>query len=120
MGILLLENIEFLAFHGCYEYEKMFASKFLVTIAIEFDTTIAEQTDILLDTIDSDTVHALIKQQMEISSNLIEHLARRILDSITETFPEIYKATLTLSKLRPFANFEAKKTTIQLNYTQES
>lgn len=46
-------------------------------------------------------VYAVVKEQMDIPSKLIEHVAGRILYALKERFPQLAAVELKLSKLNP-------------------
>ena len=53
------------------------------------------------DTINYAAVYAVVKEQMDIPSKLIEHAAGRILYALKERFPQLAAVELKLSKLNP-------------------
>ena len=59
------------------------------------------QTDRLAHTLNYQDVFLLVKEQMAIKSNLLEHVGRRILVSLKEHFPEIISAKVKVSKMNP-------------------
>ena len=93
--------MEFHAYHGCLEHEKQLGNTFLVTVAMELDTTEAAKTDKLSNTLNYQLIYDIIKEQMNIRANLLEHLAQRITDTLLHRFPEILSIQLKLSKLNP-------------------
>jgi 7,8-dihydroneopterin aldolase/epimerase/oxygenase len=101
MGKILLEGMEFFAYHGCFKEEQIIGTKFLVDLEIETDTTRAEQTDHLTDTLNYQEVYRIVRQEMDQKSHLLEHVARRILDNIRRSFPGTGKLRIRVSKLNP-------------------
>ena len=101
MGKILLEGMEFFAYHGCFREEQLIGTKFIVDIDINFDTASAEQSDHLHDTLNYQDVYRIIKKEMEIRSNLLEHVARRILTALKTAFPVIGKTGIKISKINP-------------------
>ena len=101
MAIISIEGMEFFAYHGCFAEEQIIGTKFRVDLYIEADTTEAETTDDLSKTINYQTVFQLVKKEMKQKSKLLEHVGRRILDSLKENFPEVEDATVKISKLNP-------------------
>ena len=101
MSSILLEGMEFFAFHGCFKEEQVIGSKFVVNLELCNGVSRAEVSDRLLDTIDYVKVYRLVKKEMEIKSHLLEHVARRILDAVEKTFPEVTEISLSISKLNP-------------------
>ncbi len=101
MGKIILEDIEFFAYHGCFEEEKIIGNKFIVNLEIEADTSISEKTDNLEDTVNYQEVYNIINDVMAESCNLLEHLGAKILDAIMSRFTTIHTLKIKVSKLNP-------------------
>jgi len=113
-SFIILENMEFHAFHGCLEFEQQLGNTFLVSLSMEINTDQAGKTDNLDDTLNYQLVYDVVKEQMEIPSKLIEHVGQRILDSVFEKFPQITELNVKLSKLNPPLGGKVERVTIQL------
>lgn len=98
---IVLKGMEFYAYHGCFAEEKIVGTNFLVDLYLNLDTSKAQKSDRVEDTINYVDVYALVKKEMQISSNLIENLAARIRDSILATYPQIESLKMELTKLNP-------------------
>jgi dihydroneopterin aldolase len=96
-----IEGMEFHAYHGVYDEEKVKGGKYLVDLSFEYDSSKAQATDHIDDTIDYSVIYKLIESEMKKSSDLIEHLARRIMNRIRHRFTNIYSVQLTVKKLNP-------------------
>jgi len=114
MSKIILENMEFQANHGVMEHEKILGNTFLVTVEMEVNTEKAGVTDHLEDTVNYQLIYQSIKKQIEIPSNLIEHVAHRIVEKLLNKFMKVQHLTLTLSKLNPPIGGKAEKVTIRL------
>lgn len=101
MATILLEEMEFYAYHGCFKEEQLIGNRFVVNVALETDTDGAEKSDNLVDTVNYQAVYELIKSAMEQKSHLLEHLCRRMLDAICQNFPEVTSVKLRVSKMNP-------------------
>jgi dihydroneopterin aldolase len=101
MGLIQIENMEFYAFHGHYREEQIVGNKFLVNLTIEADMSLPARYDNLKDAINYQVVYQLVKEEMEKKSNLLEHIARRILDAVYDRFGGIDKVTVKISKMNP-------------------
>lgn len=101
MGLISIENMEFFAYHGCFSEEQIIGTRFIVDLYIEADTQEAEETDKLSKTINYQDVFLMVKEQMAIKSNLLEHVARRILNTLTEQFEGVEFAEIKVSKMNP-------------------
>ena len=112
--------MEFHAYHGCLEHEKLLGNTFLVTVAMELDTTLAGTTDELNHTLNYQAVYNAVKEQMKIRANLLEHLAKRILDNLSLRFPEILSIHLKISKLNPPLGGKTEKVSIEMKTPAKS
>ena len=114
MGKILLEGMEFFAYHGCFHEEQIIGTTFIVDLELDADTSKAEQSDHLEDTINYQIVYGLVHHEMEQKSQLLENVAYRILDSVKSTFPEIATARVKISKVNPPLGGKAKQVTCVL------
>lgn len=114
MSKITLENMKFHAHHGCLDFEKRDGNTFLVSISMELDTSKAEKSDNLSDTLNYQQVYDVVKREMEIPSELIEHVTRRIKDSVLSEFPQIQLLTVELSKLNPPLGGDVERVKIEM------
>jgi len=101
MGQIKLNGMKFFAHHGCYSEEQMIGNYFIVDIAMDTDMTKATVSDELNDALNYAEVYDMVKQEMAIRSQLLEHLSGRILDKLFERFPQLDKARVCVTKLNP-------------------
>ena len=101
MGKISLEGMEFYAHHGYYRDEITRGNKFIVDLHFHTDFDEASKTDNLDKTLNYEEVYEIIKTQMSIRSNLLEHAANRMLNELKKHFPRISSIELKLSKLNP-------------------
>jgi len=101
MAIIEIEKMEFYAFHGHFREEQIVGNKFLIDLTIEADLERASETDRLEDTLDYQVAFRLVKKEMDKNSNLLEHIARRILDSIYSNLDGVKKVTVRIRKMNP-------------------
>ena len=106
--------MNFHAYHGCLDFEKREGNTFLVNLILELNTEKAEISDKLEDTLNYQVVYDVVKHEMEIPSNLIEHAARRIFDALIENFPQILHLNLRLSKLNPPLGGDVKSVSVEI------
>lgn len=112
MAKIILENMEFYAHHGVMDHEKALGNTFMVSVEMEVNTEKAGITDHLEDTINYALVYSAIRKQIEIPSNLIEHVAHRISDKLMNKFMRIQHLKLTFSKLNPPLEGKVEKVSI--------
>lgn len=113
-SLISVEGIECYAYHGCLDEESVIGGRFSVDVLIETDMSKSFVSDDLKDTIDYTTVYNLVKQEMAIRSNLIEHAAGRILEKISRQVKFI-KITVKVTKFNPPVNGNLEKTVILIS-----
>jgi 7,8-dihydroneopterin aldolase/epimerase/oxygenase len=108
MGKISIEGMEFFAYHGCFSEEQVIGTRFQVDMNIITNTEKAEISDNISDTVNYQTIYILIKDKMLEKSHLLEHLARKIIHTLKEHFPQIEKIDVKVSKLNPALSFGGK------------
>jgi 7,8-dihydroneopterin aldolase/epimerase/oxygenase len=93
--------MEFYAYHGCFKEEQLIGTWFVVDLFLTTDTTSAEQTDNLHETVNYLEVYQVVKREMEVNSKLLEHVGRRILKAVHDQFPSVEKARIKVRKMNP-------------------
>lgn len=102
MGKIIIEEMEFYAFHGHYQEEQIVGNRFLVDLEIETDLAPAAESDQLADAVNYQMAYQLIKKEMRRKkSNLLENIAKRILDTLYNEMTGITKATVRIRKMHP-------------------
>ncbi len=101
MGIIKIEEMEFYAFHGHFREEQIVGNRFLVDLSIETDMTRPAESDNLKDAVNYQKACQIVKQQMEIKSHLLEHIAGRIIKALYAEMEGISKITVKVSKMNP-------------------
>lgn len=101
MSLISIEKMEFYAYHGCFAEERKIGTWFNVDLSMEVDTSKAEESDNLDDTVNYQEVYAVVKREMMISSKLLENVARRILNAIQKEFPTVSYAWVKVKKMNP-------------------
>lgn len=101
MGLIVIENMEFYAFHGHYREEQIVGNRFIVDLTIETDMSVPSKSDNLKDAVNYQKAYLIIKAEMEKKSYLLENIAGRILDALYDEMSGIKKATIRVSKMNP-------------------
>ena len=74
---------------------------FLITLRIGYPWQQAMKTDDVADTLDYAAVCRLVRSEMAVPSQLLEHVVGRIADALLQTFPLITSIDLWLTKVTP-------------------
>ena len=85
---IFMKNVRFHACHGVMPQEQAIGADFLISVRIGYDFSKAINTDDVSDTISYADVYELIKQEMQVPSKLLEHVAGRIVNAIKKAFPD--------------------------------
>lgn len=109
-----LENMKFYAYHGHYEVEQTVGNHFLVNLSVETDAFAATQSDRLKDALDYQRLYAVVKEEMEIPSHLLEHVANRIATKIEAEFETVIRIRVKISKINPPMGGEMQQVSVIL------
>lgn len=115
MSVITLKNMEFHAYHGCLEHEKQLGNTFIVSLSMKINTEKAGISDQLSDTLNYQEVYDIVRNQMDIPSQLIEHVAERIAQTTMEAFPAIEELSVILEKLNPPLGGKVSAVTIKID-----
>ncbi len=114
MALIEIEGMEFYAFHGHFDVEKVAGNRFLVNLKIEADCSKAGKTDNLEDTLDYQKAYLMVKEEMAIPSNLLEHVGQRIVNRIKTEFPETENIAVKISKMTPPMGGQIEKVSVTI------
>ena len=104
MGILELEGMEFRAYHGCLEHERKAGNLFTVDFKGRLPMRAASESDRLEDALDYGKIYDCIAAEMKVPSDLLEHVAGRIVSALAAAFPELQEFEVRVSKRCPPVN----------------
>ena len=97
---MTLETMKFHAYHGVKPEERIIGGTYLVDVTYLIDT-VAVASDRITDTIDYAVIFNIVKAEMAIPSNTIEHVAGRTLKAIKAQFPQMPQLTVKITKCFP-------------------
>lgn len=98
---ICLNNVRLYAYHGVLEQERRVGGEYSVSMRVHYNIYKAMQTDDVADTLNYAQLLEIIKREMAMPSNLLEHVAGRIGKSIFLEFPQSEAIDLTVTKLNP-------------------
>ena len=96
-----LHDIRVYAYHGCLEQEAQIGSWYGVDVTVWADFVTSIKSDRLADTIDYVRLNQIVKDQMAIRSQLLEHVAGRILQTIKTEFQGVISLEVEVAKINP-------------------
>lgn len=100
-GYIHLHGLLFHAFHGVMPQERLTGGDFKVDIRIGCDISQAVMTNDITLTPDYAAVYNIVKSEMEKPSQLLEHVAGRIAESIFLDITHAMTIDISVTKLNP-------------------
>lgn len=114
MGIIKLKNIRTYSYHGCLIEEAKIGSDYSVDLEVKTDLRKSALSDKLEDTVDYVLLNRIVEEEMAIRSQLLEHVAHRIIKRIFDEVAAISRITLAVSKLNPPIGGDVEAVTIEM------
>ena len=111
---ITLDSLRFYAYHGAEPQEAIVGAWYTVDITIKADVTEAILGDNLSGTINYAKVAQVIKEQMQIRSALLEHVAGRIAKALLNDFPAIESLTIKVCKENPPVGIPCNKASVEI------
>jgi dihydroneopterin aldolase len=98
---IILQEMRFYAYHGVLPQERIVGGDYTVSVEVETDVTAAIATDDVGQTLNYAALYEVVKREMLIPSNLLEHVAARIGKAVMDNFPQVQALDLTVTKQNP-------------------
>ena len=98
MGLIVLEGMQFHAFHGVHAEERLMGGQYQVDVYLNYP--FEGNADQLERTANYETVYRLVAQRMQTPVQLIEHLAELILADLQQSFSHV-PIKIRVSKFQP-------------------
>ena len=117
-GKISLDDMRFYAYHGVMEQERRVGGEYNVSLTVEADLADAARTDDVADTINYAELYELVKREMAMPSNLLEHVAARIGRCAIEEYERITAVTVKVTKLNPPMGGDSKGASVELKLTR--
>lgn len=98
---IVLSSLTFFAYHGVLPEERQQGNTFVVDLVLDTDINLAMCTDELSDTINYATVYEVVRQEMSVPSQLLEHVCGRIATSLLTSFAALHRVHVCVTKKNP-------------------
>ena len=115
-GYITLRNVRFYAFHGVLPQERQVGGDFLLSLRVGYPLAKAVESDEVGDTLNYATLFDLAKREMDIPSQLLEHVAGRIAKAVMAAFPAVTSIDLELTKLNPPMGTDSDGAGVELHW----
>lgn len=93
-----LKDLRFYAFHGVLPQEKSVGAYFILNICVKVDVERAALTDEISDTVSYADIYQIAKEEMQVTSELLEHVAGRICKRLYQEFSSVEAVDITIEK----------------------
>lgn len=116
---ITLRNLRFHATHGVMAQERITGGDFVVTVRVGYDITAAMASDAVDDTLNYAELYELVKREMMQPSNLLEHVAGRIGESIFREMAGVTSVYIEVCKVNPPMGADCDGASVELHLTSE-
>ena len=111
-----LEGMKFYAYHGVLPQENLVGANYYIDLKLKTDFSHAAETDELEGTVNYADIHAAVKEEMKITSQLLEHVCQRIARRLLHDFPTIETIDISLFKENPPMRACAQRVGVEAHY----
>lgn len=118
LGKVSLEGLEFHAYHGVYPHERSSGNKFEVDILVETRFKDSAFHNELSGTINYEDLYAVVKEEMEKPSKLLETVGNAIATQVLKTFHEAVSVEVKISKFNPPIGGVCRKASVVVTKTK--
>ena len=98
---IFVNDIQLHAYHGVMPQEQLTGNDYLVSVSARYPIDKAITTDDVQHTLNYAMVYDIVKEEMGISSKLVEHVAGRIAQHLMKHFADISAVRVRVTKLNP-------------------
>lgn len=112
-----IDRMRVYARHGVMAQERIVGNDFEVSVSLDYNASKALQSDDVRDAISYADIVDVIKDQMTVTSGLLEHVCWRIANTLTERFDFVESGTVTVTKLRPPMGVELQGASFTLTFS---
>lgn len=96
-----INGLRLFAHHGVLEAERRVGNIFIVDIILRCDLSAAMSSDCVADTVNYAEIVEIVRREMAVPSDLLEHVAKRIRDAVCRRFPSVTGGEIRVAKPAP-------------------
>lgn len=100
-GTIEINGLKLFARHGVFDFERLNGNTFEVTVHLRYPIAEAMDSDDVSQTLNYAEAVEVIRTEMAIPSNLLEHVVGRIQKELLKRWPLISGGMISLTKLTP-------------------
>lgn len=115
MGQISIEGMQFYAYHGVYEEERVIGNTFIVDVFINTDLSGAAAEDDIEDTINYETIYQICQAEMKRTVQLIETLIENIINRLKHQFETMQAIHIRVQKNRPIPGHRVSHSAVEVS-----
>jgi dihydroneopterin aldolase len=119
-GVVALEGLEFHAYHGVYPHERSSGNKFEVDLVVETSFSESAFHDELSGTINYEDLYAVVQEEMNKPSKLLESVGHSIAARVLTRFTQAEQAKVTIAKVNPPIGGVCKRAIVTVSLDRKS
>lgn len=96
----------------------LIGSDYRVDLDVYVDLSQPSKSDKLQETVDYVHLNKIVREEMAIRSNLLEHVAKRIIDRIFLEISMVTKAQVEVAKINPPMGGDVESVSVKLKYSR--
>lgn len=116
---ITLRQVRFHAFHGVMPQERQVGADFLLDVRVGYPLAQAMRSDEVGDTLNYATLYDLVVREMQQPSKLLEHVAGRMVEAISQTFPQVISVDLEFTKLNPPMGADCEGASVEVHFIND-
>lgn len=118
-GIVSLKQMRVFARHGVLPQEQATGGEYVVSLSVRVDFSKAMLTDSIDDTVNYARLVQVVKDEMAIPSQLLEHVAGRIAKSVCCNFSNVDELWVEIEKVNPPLRAACRAASVKLHLTND-
>tara|TARA_B100000427_G_scaffold67075_1_gene53480 strand:+ start:1487 stop:1849 length:363 start_codon:yes stop_codon:yes gene_type:complete len=113
-GVVKIKNMRVYAFHGCLKEESKIGGDYLINLRAFCDLARAANSDKIEETANYTLLAKIISKEMSVRSDLLESVAKRIVDSCIKEISVVDRVVVEISKVNPPINADVESVVVVL------
>jgi dihydroneopterin aldolase len=89
------------AYHGVLEQERRVGNDYVMNVRVRYPLDRACESDDVSDTLSYAELANIVRQEMAVSSKLLENVAQRICNAAIREYPETESVSIDIKKIAP-------------------
>jgi dihydroneopterin aldolase len=115
-SFITIEGLQVYGYHGVLPIERTVGNMYEISVDLHYDAESAMASDNIDTAINYANVVYEITRAMVSPEQLLEHVAKRIVDRLNSHFEQISSGTLSIKKLKPPINEQMKYVAFTLSW----